>query len=173
MWFSDWGEPFSSQGKVTQAGSIGGFNDQGGCGCGRPAVHLSPFTPWAGGMPRFARWGAVWVARAPLGPELSERLPRPALLAVSTTKGGEAVRTPLSVCSPWYPGPVECRKSRIGGLWGLHETRLVWVNGHCSPTPPKWSITGPGGGAEVTGVGTRLFGESPGVLRRLRGSSLE
>ena len=83
------------------------------------------------------------------------------------------MRTPLSVCSPWYPGPVECRASRIGGLWGSHETHPGLGERVLFTHPSKRVYNGPGGGAEVTGVCTRLFGETPGVLQRLRGSSLE
>ena len=100
---------------ITQAGSIGGFNDQGECGCAHPAVHLFPLVPWVSGMPHVAHRGAVGIARDP--PGLGER-----------------------------------------SLF-THPSTMVY--------------NGPWGGAELTGVGTRLFGESPGVLRRLRGSSLE
>ena len=51
--------------KLSQAGSIGGFNDQGGCGCAHPAVRLFPLVPWASGVPRVAHWGAVGIARDP------------------------------------------------------------------------------------------------------------
>ena len=47
-------------------------------GCGRPAIHLSPFTPWAGGVPHFARQGSIGVSRDP-GPFCLKgyRLPTP------------------------------------------------------------------------------------------------
>ena len=51
--------------KLSQAGSIGGFNDQGGCGCAHPAVRLLPLVPWASGVPRVAHRGAVGIARDP------------------------------------------------------------------------------------------------------------
>ena len=51
--------------KLSQAGSIGGFNDQGGCGCAHPAVRLFPLVPWASGVPRVAHRGAVGIARDP------------------------------------------------------------------------------------------------------------
>ena len=53
--------------KLSQAGSIGGFNDQGGCGCAHPAVRLFPLVPWASGVPRVAHRGAVGIARDPPG----------------------------------------------------------------------------------------------------------
>ena len=80
---------------------------------------------------------------------------------------------PLFVCPPWHPGPVECRASRIGGLWGSRETHPGLGERVLFTHPSKKVSNGPWGGTKVTGVGTRLFGESPGVLRRLRGSSLE
>ena len=83
------------------------------------------------------------------------------------------MRIPPFVCSPWHPGPVECRASRIGGLWGSHETHPGLGEIHPFTHPSKMVYNGPWGGGEVTGVCTRLFGETPGVLQRLRGSSLE
>ena len=101
--------------KLSQAGSIGGFNDQGGCGCAHPAVRLFPLVPWASGVPRVAHRGAVGIARDPPG---------------------------------------------LGKIYPFtHPSTRVY--------------NGPWGGPEVTGVCTRLFGETPGVLQRLRGSSLE
>ena len=101
--------------KLSQAGSIGGFNDQGGCGCAHPAVRLFPLVPWASGVPRVAHRGAVGIARDPPG---------------------------------------------LGKIYPFtHPSTRVY--------------NGPWGGPEVTGVCTRLFRETPGVLQRLRGSSLE
>ena len=101
--------------KLSQAGSIGGFNDQGGCGCAHPAVRLFPLVPWASGVPRVAHRGAVGIARDPPG---------------------------------------------LGKIYPFtHPSTRVY--------------NGPWGGPEVTGMCTRLFGETPGVLQRLRGSSLE
>ena len=82
------------------------------------------------------------------------------------------VQPPPFVCSPWHPGPVECHALRIGGLSGSRETHPGLGERSLFTHPSKLVYNGPCGG-EVTGVGTRLFGESPGVLRRLRGSSLE
>ena len=83
------------------------------------------------------------------------------------------MRTPPFVCSHWYLGAVECRASRIGGLWGSRETHPGLGKIHPFTHPSKRVYNGPWGGPEVTGVCTRLFGETPGVLQRLRGSSLE
>ena len=60
----------------------------------------------------------------------------------------------------------------------------LWTGGWNPKTPKinnffipeitlRGGYNGPWGGPEVTGVCTRLFGETPGVLQRLRGSSLE
>ena len=80
---------------------------------------------------------------------------------------------PLFVCPPWHPGPVECRASRIGGLWGSRETHPGLGERVLFTHPSKMVYNGPWGGAEVAWVCTRLFGETPGVHQRLRGSSLE
>ena len=94
-------------------------------------------------------------------------------MAILTTKGGAAVQTPPFACYPWHPGAVEWRALRIGGLWGSRETHPGLGERSHFAHPSKMVYNGPWGGPKVTGVGTRLFGESPGVLRRLRGSSLE
>ena len=70
-WFPDMNEvqnglsPGPERVNLSQAGSIGGFNDQGGCGCAHPAVRLFPLVPWASGVPRVAHRGAVGIARDP------------------------------------------------------------------------------------------------------------
>ena len=56
---------------ITQAGSIGGFNDQGECGCAHPAVHLFPLVPWTSGC-RVLRIGGLWGSRE-THPGLGER----------------------------------------------------------------------------------------------------
>ena len=103
---------------VTQAGSIGGFNDQGGCGCAHPAVSLFPLVPWASGMPRVAHRGAVGIARDP-GPFCLKgyRLPTPQKRSKTGPGRPPRCRRWVSGCSGRPRGVSgDCALAHLGGL---------------------------------------------------------
>ena len=145
----------------------------GRCGGLRQLGLLPTIIPGGCGMPQLPIRLPVGRARAPPGPEAGKTLSGRLYWRFQRPRGVRLCAPRRPFVAPGTLGQWSAARRASGGCGDRARPTPVWVKFTLLPTPPQGSITGPGGGPEVTGMCTRLFGETPGVLQRLRGSSLE